>query len=234
MTRCGASIAQLTGCYRGRVNVPIPDDRLPRGPHRLTRDEVADSQRGRLYLAALDAVAEHGYQALTVADLVTRAKISRRTFYELFDSKDACFSAAFEVLVEVATGRLGQSVGTAPQSDWRELVRTSLTAYLAILTEEPAAARTLHVEALLAGPAFAAYRTRLMTVFAARMRAAREIGVEQGELTGELPDETYEFLIGGIDDRIRNCLLTSGPDALPTLAPALIDVALILLGSPGH
>ncbi|MFI1917269.1 TetR/AcrR family transcriptional regulator [Nocardia sp. NPDC020380] len=215
------------------MNVPIIDDRLPRGPHRLSRDEVAQSQRGRLYVAALDAVAEHGYQALTVADLVTRAKISRRTFYELFDSKDACFAAAFEVLVEIVTGRLSESVSGTGELDWHGLVRTSLTAYLNLLAEEPAGARTLHIEALRAGPAFADYRRRLMAVFAARMRAARDIGVAAGELTGQLPDEVFEFLMGGIDDRIRDCLLTRGPTALPTLAPPLTTIALTLLSSPG-
>ncbi|MGX1812090.1 TetR/AcrR family transcriptional regulator [Nocardia sp. NPDC055321] len=213
------------------MNVPTAEDRLPRGPHRLTREEVAQSQRGRLYIAALDAVAEHGYRALTVADLVSRAKISRRTFYELFDSKEACFAAAFEVLVEVATGALTESVSATEQLDWRELVRTSLTTYLRLLAAEPAAARTLHVEAPLAGAAFADYRRRLMTVFAGRMRAARDIAVAQGELRGALPDEVFEFLIGGIDDRIRDRLLTHGPETLGDLAPTLCHIAVTLLSS---
>ncbi|MFE3194088.1 TetR/AcrR family transcriptional regulator [Nocardia sp. NPDC059240] len=213
------------------MSVPADVDRLPRGPHGLTREEVADSQLARLYTAIIDAVAEHGYHAVSVADLVSRAKISRRTFYELFDSKESCFAAAFEVLVEVATGRLTAAVVLVEPFDWQQLVRDSLAAYLRILSEEPATARALHIEAPIAGPAFAAYRTRLMAVFAGRMRAAREVAVQQGELTGHLPDAIYEFLIGGIDDRIRDCLQTRGPAALPDLEPTLSYVALTLLGS---
>ncbi|WP_327141483.1 TetR/AcrR family transcriptional regulator [Nocardia sp. NBC_01327] len=211
------------------MKVSVPDDRLPRGPHRLTRAEVAESQRGRLFIAMLDAVAESGYHPVTVADLVARAKISRRTFYELFDSKEECFAAAFEMVVEVANGRLTAAIKAAGQLDWRQLVCTSLTAYFDILAEEPAIARALHVEALIAGPPLAGYRRRLMTVFADRMRAARELAVQQDELSGQLPDVVYDFLIGGIDDRIRECMQTAGPAALPGLARPLCSIALTLL-----
>lgn len=221
-------------CYRDEVNAPIQVDRLPRGPHRLTRAEVADSQLARLYTAIIDAVSEHGYHAVSVADLVSRAKISRRTFYELFDSKEACYASAFEVLVEVTTTRLSAAIQTAGPLDWRQLVRTSLAAYLDILAGDPAIARALHIEALIAGPAFSGYRQRLMTVFAGRMRAARDLAVAQGELTGQLPDAVYEFLIGGVDDRIRDCLQTLGPTALPELEPSLSYAVLTLLEStPG-
>ncbi|GAB2534686.1 TetR/AcrR family transcriptional regulator [Nocardia heshunensis] len=213
------------------MSVSADVDRLPRGPHGLTREEVADSQLARLYTAIIDAVAEHGYHAVSVAELVSRAKISRRTFYELFDSKEACFAAAFEVLVEVATGRLTAAVQPTEPFDWQQLVRDSLAGYLNILVQEPAAARALHIEATIAGPIIAGYRRRLMTVFAGRMRAARDIGVQQGVLTGTLPDEVYDFLLGGIDDRIRDCLQTLGPAALPDLEPTLSYAALTLLGS---
>ncbi|MFF2549475.1 TetR/AcrR family transcriptional regulator [Nocardia sp. NPDC058058] len=213
------------------MNAPATPERLPRGPHRLTRAEVADSQLARLYLAIIDAVAEHGYNAVSVADLVARAKISRRTFYELFDSKEACFAAAFEVLIEIATTRLDTAIAAAGQLDWRQLVRTALAAYLRILAEDPAAARALHIEALAAGPAFTEYRRRLMSVFAGRMRAARELAVAQGELTGQLPDAVIELLMGGIDDRIRECLQSRDAAALPDIEPTLSYAALTLLGS---
>ncbi|MEV6066674.1 helix-turn-helix domain-containing protein [Nocardia sp. NPDC052001] len=213
------------------MNEPAAVERLPRGPHRLTRAEVADSQLARLYVAIIDAVAEHGYNAVSVADLVARAKISRRTFYELFDSKEACFAAAFEVLVDIATTRLDSAIAAAGQLDWRQLVRASLAAYLRILADDPAAARALHIEALIAGPAFTVYRRRLMSVFAGRMRAARDLAAAQGEVTGQLPEAVIELLMGGIDDRIRDCLQTAGAAALPDLEPTLSYAALTLLSS---
>ncbi|MFC9473125.1 TetR/AcrR family transcriptional regulator [Nocardia sp. NPDC056952] len=212
------------------MNAPMPDQRLPRGPHRMTRAEVAESQRGRLLLAMLDAIASHGYNSVTVADLVSRARVSRRTFYELFDSKEDCLAAAFETIFRIVEVRLTDAIKGAGQLNWRELIRTSLAAYLDILAEEPAVARALHVEALIAGPALAVYRAQLMSELANRMRAARELAVQQGELTGSLPDGDFDFLIGGIDDRIRDCLRTRGPSALPALGPPLSRVTLRLLG----
>ncbi|TSE00272.1 TetR/AcrR family transcriptional regulator [Skermania sp. ID1734] len=207
--------------------------RLPHGPHRLTRAEVAESQRRRLYSAMLEAVAERGYNAVTVADLVARAQISRRTFYELFDSKEECFAASFEVIIKIVPRRLTAAIRSAGQLEWRDLIRASLAAYLDFLAKEPAIARALHIEALMAGPSLVDYRKRMMAIFADRMRDARDIAVRHGQLTGQLPDEVYAFLIGGIDDRIRDCLQTHGPSALPALEPSLTSIASTLLANGG-
>ncbi|WP_410506027.1 helix-turn-helix domain-containing protein [Mycolicibacterium mucogenicum] len=58
----------------------------------------------------LDAVADRGYQPVTVAHVVAKARISRRTFYELFDSKEDCFAASFEAGVELMETRLNGCV----------------------------------------------------------------------------------------------------------------------------
>ena len=71
--------------------VPEP---LPRGRHNLSRDDVLDSQRTRLIRAMLDCVAERGYPATTVGDVVAAARCSRNAFYELFEDKEACYIAA--------------------------------------------------------------------------------------------------------------------------------------------
>jgi len=212
-----------------KVSQAILDAQLPRGPHRLSRDEVADSQRQRLYLAILDVIAEEGYQAVNVASLVARAKISRRTFYELFDSKEECFAASFDTMVKVILARLTNTIQSAGPLGWRDLVCTSLAAYLNILAAEPAMARALHLAAPVAGPALEDYRRQLMTIFVDRMRAARDLAVERGELSASLPDEVIEFLIGGIDERIRDYLQRWGPTTLPSLSPTLSMIALMLL-----
>jgi AcrR family transcriptional regulator len=71
-------------------------DRLPRGPHGLSREQVQASQRQRLLDAVLDVVGEHGYAAATVADITTAAGVSRTTFYEQFRSKLDAFLTAYD------------------------------------------------------------------------------------------------------------------------------------------
>ena len=67
---------------------------LPRGRSRLPAPAVHASQRERLLRAAVAAIAEKGYPAVTVADIVRRAKVSRAAFYLHFRSREDCFLAA--------------------------------------------------------------------------------------------------------------------------------------------
>src|SRR3954463_3168983 len=69
---------------------------LPRGRHAAPREVVAESQRERLLVAMADAVAEKGYAHAAVADVIERAGVSRRTFYEHYANKEECFLAAYD------------------------------------------------------------------------------------------------------------------------------------------
>jgi AcrR family transcriptional regulator len=82
-------------------SVPTLDDalvvprRLPRGIASLPQDVVVLSQRARLVEATAHVVAEKGYAAATVADIIAHAGVSRATFYELFEDKEDCFLCCF-------------------------------------------------------------------------------------------------------------------------------------------
>lgn len=76
--------------------VTRPTERLPRGPHELSRKQVEASQRQRILDAILDVVGEHGYAATTVAHVTTAAGVSRTTFYEQFRSKQDAFLTAYD------------------------------------------------------------------------------------------------------------------------------------------
>src|SRR4051812_43743942 len=71
------------------------------GLRRLRREEVASSQRARLLRAMAEVAAEKGYANTVVADVIARAGVSRRTFYELFRDKQDCFLAAYAETVEL-------------------------------------------------------------------------------------------------------------------------------------
>ncbi|KAA0085238.1 TetR/AcrR family transcriptional regulator [Mycolicibacterium sp. P9-64] len=206
---------------------------LPRGPHKLSRDEVQNSQRGRLCLAAIESVAELGYAATTVGDIVSRAKVARRTFYQFFSGKEECFAAGFDAAVKIVNGQMDAAIAAAHPTGFRHLVRLSLEAYLAILAAEPVAARALHVETIGAGPALVGHRARMQELFAHRMSAAHRLAREQGELVSEPSPGVFDFLIGGIDDRIRSCIHRDGPEALPGLAPLLVEATLALFAADG-
>ena len=101
-------------------------------------------QRAKLLDAMVRVVAEKGYEAATVADAVKLARVSRGTFYELFQSKEACLAAAYRLGQEVLAARVNQAVRQA--GDWREELRLGLRAYLQTFDEEPLFARVYLLE----------------------------------------------------------------------------------------
>ena len=101
-------------------------------------------QRAKLLDAMVRVVAEKGYEAATVADAVKLARVSRGTFYELFESKEACLAAAYRLGQDVLAARVGDAVLGA--RDWREELRLGLRAYLRTFDEEPLFARVYLLE----------------------------------------------------------------------------------------
>jgi AcrR family transcriptional regulator len=138
-------------------------DQLPGGRHGLSREAVAGSQRDRLLKAMTWAAGRRGYRDAHVTEVVDRAGVSRRTFYEQFDGKEECFAAAYERALE----RLVLvTVGAAEEeADWVESLRAGLGALLANLAKHPDVARLCFVEILAAGPHAAARRDEGMRGF---------------------------------------------------------------------
>src|SRR5256885_10885070 len=79
--------------------MPRTDPRLPSGRRPasgLTKEDVTRIQRGRMLFAMAEAVGDAGYAGVSVTDVVTRAGVSRATFYEQFTDKLDCFLSAFD------------------------------------------------------------------------------------------------------------------------------------------
>ena len=127
---------------------------LPRGPHRLAREEVLASQRGRLLDAMAEVVALRGYGAATVADVIEHAGVSRKTFYEHFTDKE-----------DVLPRRLRHRRRDPHGDDARAAI--PIRAYLETLAAEPAFARTFLIEIGAAGPRAIARRREVHDAFAA-------------------------------------------------------------------
>jgi AcrR family transcriptional regulator len=114
------------------------------------RVEVSDIQRSRLMAGAVAAVEELGYAQATVGQITRRARVSRRTFYELFEHRDECLAEVLEQVVEQIEAEL--RTADLARLSWRDRVRTGLSRILAFLDREPALARVCVVHALRAGP----------------------------------------------------------------------------------
>jgi AcrR family transcriptional regulator len=123
---------------------------LPRGPQALPRDEVAADQRERLYEATIEAVDERGFVATTISDLVKRAGVSRRSFYEHFENKEECLLATYDVLIERLTARIATAYDPKAELDLQ--IEAIVEALFAASSDRPDAARLVSVEMGAAGP----------------------------------------------------------------------------------
>lgn len=98
--------------------------------------DAADPFRRRLLDGLADSIAERGYRASTVADIVRVARTSKRTFYDRFASKEECFLE----LLRADNEALAQRIRTAvdPQADWQDQIRQAVQAYVAQIRSRPA------------------------------------------------------------------------------------------------
>jgi AcrR family transcriptional regulator len=179
------------------------------------RVELSEIQRARIVAAAIEVVAEAGYARLTVAEIITRAKISRRTFYEIFADREQCFLAAFDAaLARVAKPVL---VAYAERRAWRERIDAALIAALATFDTQPALARLLVVDALAAGPLALERRAAVIDTLVravAEGRRARARGRDPGPLAAEAVIGAVLGVLHArlLDERRRQPLLTlAGP-----------------------
>jgi AcrR family transcriptional regulator/DNA-binding MarR family transcriptional regulator len=108
---------------------------------------------------------------MSVARVTLRAGVSRRTFYDLFEDREACFLGVFEDAV--ARASVIARDAASGQEGWRERVRAALFALLALLEDEPGLGSLLLVEALGAGPNVLAGRTRVLHVLIAIVEDGR-------------------------------------------------------------
>src|SRR4249919_3767536 len=104
----------------------------------MSREEVARAQRERTLKAMIEAVAERGYGETRVVDVIERAGLSRKTFYELFGDKEACFLAAYDhVFARLYAGTQEAFEGAAGRP-WAVRIQAGITVLLGELARDPA------------------------------------------------------------------------------------------------
>jgi AcrR family transcriptional regulator/DNA-binding MarR family transcriptional regulator len=157
-----------------------------------SRGGVAEIQRARMIAALVEICGERGVGGVTVAHIVARSGVSRRTFYELFEDREACFLAAFDQAIERAALLVVPAFGAS--DSWSERVRAGLEALLGYLEDMPHMGALCIVHALGAGPAVLERRERIVRVLIAVVDEGR------GEFRGAARPArlTAEGVVGGV------------------------------------
>jgi AcrR family transcriptional regulator len=196
--------------------------RLPPGRHGLPREFVVHNQRERLIAGLAEAIAENGYAGTTIAHITRHAAVSRRTFYEHFDSKDECFVAAYDVVME----QLRERVDTAfnQEDEWPRAVKAGIAAMLEFLAAEPNLARLSMVEALVAGPVVVDRYDAAIRGLIPYFEAGRS--GRSAEVLAALSPTIEEALVGGMVSLISRRVAAGRVEELESLLPDLVEFAL--------
>ena len=190
---------------------------LPRGRHRLTREEVFASQRGRMLKAMALAVGDKGYTGIAVADVVAGAGVSRETFYQHFADKEECFLAAYEMAVDTMRQAMADALAGRPADPLARFDR-ALRAYLDLLSSEGAISRVFLVDVYAAGPRALERRREVQDDFVdviAEIFAAKTAGDRFA----------CEALVAAISSMVTVRVAAGEFEALPGLRRRLVEVA---------
>jgi AcrR family transcriptional regulator len=187
----------------------------------LPPEVIARSQRERLLEAAIRVVAEKGYATTTIADLTREAGISRTTFYEMFDDKEACFLAAYDDAVDALVRRISRAYEA--EEGWPRRARAGLATLLEALAEEPELARLALVGVGAAGPAAQRrYRAALQ-----RLTPLFDEGRDFAPGGRQLPANTSRMAIGGVAGLIADELVEGRAERLLDLLPEVLFATLV-------
>ncbi len=194
---------------------------LPAGRHGYSREQVAHHQRERLIAGLAEAVAEKGYAAVTLSDIVKHAKVSRRVFYANFEGKEQCFLAAFEVVVDHLRELVAEALDGV--DGWPQQAIAATRATLAFLSSEPDLARLCLVESRGAGPAVTARFNEAVGEMAPLLRQGR---AERPE-AARLPDSTEDSTIGSLVSLASRKVAAGEAKQLEELLPDCSELVLL-------
>jgi AcrR family transcriptional regulator len=178
---------------RPTADFPSTPKGLPRGPHSLSREEVAANQQLRLGLAMLAAVGEKGYIATTVSEVVARAGVSRKAFYQHFAGKEECFLAAYDVIVRESRCRVARAYGEADGR--RDRLESAIRALFGAAVETPHALRLALIDIAALGPAGIERRERGIAEYGQLIHD----GLKTAGDGKRLPETTLHAIVGGFN-----------------------------------
>jgi len=188
-------------------------------------EEVARNQRERLFGAIVALSAERGYEAITVADVLSLSGVSRSAFYQHFANKSECLAAAVSELVEPTLAALGPTDGNGGSREASAIFE----AFFALLRAQPAAARAYFVELHAAGEGGEAVGDRGVEALAARAEALSDGPAGNWRSDRQL----VRALIAGLRKLIHTRLVRGEEAELESLAPELWQWLMSVAPPPG-
>lgn len=181
---------------------------------------LGNSNRARLLEGLAQSIRERGLNGTTIADIVRLARTSRRTFYECFDDREACFLEMVRTATTLTAAAVADSID--PRASWRDQIRGAIGVYLATLAEDPALTVTIARELPALGERGAALQLEGIERYAELLRAISLDEANRRAGITEISLDAAALLVGGINVLIVRAV-DRGED-LRALAPTATGV----------
>lgn len=160
---------------------------------------TADS-RVRLLEGLAAAIGEKGYASATIADIVRHAKVSKRTFYEHFEDKEACFLAMYVAVTNFILASVEGAFKAQMDQPWTKQLDAVIDVYVTALETNPALTRACLVEIQAAGPRALERRREVHGAFAELLRNFTAYTRKQHPELQSISAPMATALIGGLNE----------------------------------
>jgi len=196
---------------------------LPSGQHGHAAELVSADQRARLNAAMVQIAAETGYGQTTVEDVLARAGVSRRTFYQHYDNKLDCFLAACDDVVRywMHQGTLAYQESTARGITAR--LRVGLRTLFELVASDPLGARMIFLETLNCGRE----GIRRLEKAVDELEGIVERAFATSDGPAELPPAMITVIVGGVLEIVSARLRHGATSELLELADPLLQWMLV-------
>jgi AcrR family transcriptional regulator len=186
----------------------------------------ADAFRRRLLDGLAESIATHGYRDTTVAHIVRRARTSRRTFYEHFAGKEACFIA----LLTRTTGELVGQISAAvdPGAAWSTQVRQAVEAWIASSESAPAITLSWIRDVPSLGAASRDLQRDVMESLVAMIQTLCDTDEWRSAGVGPVPRQLAIILLGGLRELIATSVEDGGE--IRDITEVAVQASIALLG----
>ncbi len=187
-------------------------------------------QRDRLLEAAAEEFAGRGYAASSSESISRRAGMSKATFYEHFENKQACMLALFDRSADVVGRAMLEAASNAPGGAI-ERMQAGTRAFLASVVRYPEFARTLLIESMAAGPEAARRRDEIVQGYAALLDAENEEAAGRGLIARFASPHDPVAIVGAISELVSRHVRLGVPEDVMELAPVIDRLIGGMLGS---
>ncbi|NKQ53974.1 TetR/AcrR family transcriptional regulator [Amycolatopsis sp. K13G38] len=198
------------------------------GSDALTRAAKEDEGgfRARLLDALATCIAEDGYRRTTVADIVRRARTSRRTFYEHFSDKESCYLA----LLADANARMIEQISAAvdPKARWDVQIRAAVVAWIAAAESAPALTLSWIRDLPSLGTAARTLQRDMMDAFAAMIQTLCDTEELRAAGIQPVPRQLAIILLGGLRELMASTVEDGG--RIGDVTEVAVEASIALLG----